>query len=539
MPRIDALIAAMVSNRAQAVRLADGDVAFLMIGGTPQPLTRNPLAEGQLMALLREMAPAEIASQLGTGSTLQFIYKNETGRYLARLQNDGGTLRATVSPAPAVAPNGESHVSLPSPGTSAAVSPSGNGHPAATVNGNGDLATLAGRDRARLEPLSDGPNLAATAISDGVESDAGSVVARAEIDNLLKTLVHELASDLHLHVGEPPILRLHGELKRMEGVEPLTNSRLEAMLVSIMPERNLAEYRETHDTDFAYEIPDVARFRANALRDHHGAGGVFRAIPSKVATVEGLGISPEVRKLCFLTQGLVLVTGPTGSGKSTTLGGLVDLINRSRDDHVVTIEDPIEFVHKNKRCVITQRQVGLHTDSYKNALRAALREDPDIVLIGEMRDMETVAIALETAETGHLVFGTLHTTTAVGTIDRIIDQFPADRQSQIRVMLADTLKGVISQTLCRKIGGGRVAVREVLLSMPSVANMIREGKAFQIQSVMQTSRKLGMILLGDVLLDLVEKGIVEPKEAWMKATDKAAFLASLKTRGHDLSFAVE
>lgn len=529
----------MVSNRAQAVRLADGDVAYLMIGGTPQPLTRNPLAEGQLVALLREIAPVEVASQLDSGTPLQFIYANETGRYLARLQSDGGKLRATVSPAPAVAPNGESHVASPSPGNNAAVEPSGNGHPAAAVNGNGNLSTLAGRDRARLEPLSDGPNLPATAISDGVESDAGSVVARAEIDNLLRTLVHELASDLHLHVGEPPILRLHGELKRIEGMEPLTNSRLEAMLVSIMPERNLAEYRETHDTDFAYEIPDVARFRANALRDHHGAGGVFRAIPSKVATVEGLGISPEVQKLCFLTQGLVLVTGPTGSGKSTTLGGLVDLINRSRDDHVVTIEDPIEFVHKNKRCVITQRQVGLHTESYKNALRAALREDPDIVLIGEMRDMETVSIALETAETGHLVFGTLHTTTAVGTIDRIIDQFPADRQSQIRVMLADTLKGVISQTLCRKIGGGRVAVREVLLSMPSVSNMIREGKAFQIQSVMQTSRKLGMILLGDVLLDLVEKGIVEPKEAWMKATDKAAFLASLKIRGHDLSFAVE
>ncbi|MDP9177860.1 MAG: PilT/PilU family type 4a pilus ATPase [Gemmatimonadota bacterium] len=359
------------------------------------------------------------------------------------------------------------------------------------------------------------------------------------MDDLLRTLVRDLASDLHLHAGEPPILRLHGELKRIEGMEPLTHSRLEAMLVSIMPERNLGEYRETSDTDFAYEIPDVARFRANAFRDHHGAGGVFRAIPNKVATVEGLGISPEVQKLCFLTQGLVLVTGPTGSGKSTMLGGLVDLINRSRDDHVVTIEDPIEFVHKNKRCVITQRQVGLHTNSFKSALRAALREDPDIVLIGEMRDMETVSIALETAETGHLVFGTLHTTTAVGTIDRIIDQFPTDRQSQIRVMLADTLKGVISQTLCRKIGGGRVAAREVLLSMPSVSNMIREGKAFQIQSVMQTSRRLGMILLGDVLIDLVEKGIVEPNEAWRKATDKAAFLASLKTRGHDLSFAAE
>ncbi len=487
----------MVTNRAQAVRLADGDVAYLMIGGTPQPLTRNPLSDGQLVALLREMAPVEIASQLDTGEPLEFIYANESGRYLARLRTDGGKLRATVSAAPVVATNGKAHEA----------------------------------------PAAQSP-VSAAAI-DGVETNPASTAARAEIDSLLTMLVSESASDLHLHVGEPPILRHHGELKRIEGAEPLRNSRLEAMLVSIMPERNLVEYRERNDTDFAYEIEGVARFRANALRDHQGAGGVFRAIPSKVATVEGLGISPEVQKLCFLTQGLVLVTGPTGSGKSTTLGGLVDLINRSRDDHIITIEDPIEFVHRNKRCVITQRQVGLHTSSYEAALRAALREDPDIVLIGEMRDLETVSIALETAETGHLVFGTLHTTTAVGTIDRIIDQFPADRQSQIRVMLADSLKGVISQTLCKKIGGGRVAAREVLLSMPSVSNMIREGKAFQIQSVMQTSRKLGMVLLGDVLIDLVEKGQVEPKEAWMKATDKAAFLASLKTRGYDLSFALQ
>lgn len=524
----------MVTNRAQAVRLADGDVAYLMIAGTPQPLTRNPLADGQLVALLREMAPVEIASYLDTGEPLEFIYANESGRYLARLRNDAGRLRATVSAAPVVATNGKSH-------QAPAASPA-NGHPAAASNGNGTVpsvppAAQGAPARDVAAPAVSRPVVAV--VSDGVEANPASTVARAEIDRLLTLLVSELASDLHLHVGEPPILRHHGELKRIEGFEPLTNSHLEAMLVSIMPERNLVEYRERNDTDFAYEIEGVARFRANALRDHQGAGGVFRAIPSKVATVEGLGISPEVQKLCFLTQGLVLVTGPTGSGKSTTLGGLVDLINRSRDDHIVTIEDPIEFVHKNKRCVITQRQVGLHTNSYGAALRAALREDPDIVLIGEMRDLETVSIALETAETGHLVFGTLHTTTAVGTIDRIIDQFPADRQAQIRVMLADTLKGVISQTLCKKIGGGRVAAREVLLSLPSVSNMIREGKAFQIQSVMQTSRKLGMVLLGDVLIDLVEKGQVEPKEAWMKATDKNAFLASLKTRGHDISFALQ
>jgi twitching motility protein PilT len=361
--------------------------------------------------------------------------------------------------------------------------------------------------------------------------------AKAEIDGLLKLLVAEGGSDLHLRVGEPPLIRLHGELKRLEDKPKLELRMTEAMLNAIMPDRNYIEFRDTNDSDFAYEIEDVARFRANAFRDHHGAGGVFRVIPSKVATVEDMGITPEVQKLCFLTKGLVLVTGPTGSGKSTTLGALIDLVNRSRNDHVITIEDPIEFVHKNKKCVITQRQVGLHTGSFKHALRAALREDPDVVLIGELRDLETISIAIETAETGHLVFGTLHTTTAVGTIDRVIDQFPADRQEQIRVMLADSLKGVISQTLCKKIGGGRVAAREILLTIPAVSNLIREGKAFQIPSVMQTNRKLGMIQLGDVLIDLVDQGLVEPQEAYMKCTDKAAFMAMLKNRGHELNLA--
>jgi twitching motility protein PilT len=360
--------------------------------------------------------------------------------------------------------------------------------------------------------------------------------AKAEIETLLRELVDRHGSDLHLRVGEPPILRVHGELIRLADKPKMMANMLEAMITSIMPEMNYNEFRESSDTDFAHEIADLARFRANAFRDHYGAGAVFRVIPQKVATVEDLGISPEVQNLCFLTKGLVLVTGPTGSGKSTTLGALVDLVNRSRNDHVITIEDPIEFVHKNKKCVITQRQVGVHTESFKSALRAALREDPDIVLVGELRDLETISIALETAETGHLVFGTLHTTTATGTIDRVIDQFPADRQAQIRVMLADTLKGVISQTLCKKVGGGRVAVREILLTTPAVQNLIREGKAFQVPSVIQTSRKQGMILLGDVLIELVDQGQVEPKEAYMKATDKPAFVAMLKARGHDTSF---
>jgi twitching motility protein PilT len=235
----------------------------------------------------------------------------------------------------------------------------------------------------------------------------------------------------------------------------------------------------------------------------------------------------------------VLVTGPTGSGKSTTLCALIDLINRTRTDHIITIEDPIEFVHENKKCLITQRQVHVHTDSFKTALRAALREDPDILLVGELRDLETIAIAIETAETGHLVLGTLHTTNAASTVDRIIDQFPADRQAQIRVMLSESLRGVISQVLCKKPNGGRVAAREILLTTPAISNLIREGKTFQIPSLIQTSRKLGMVTLNDALIELVEKRQIDPDEAYRRAVEKAGLLASLKAKGLKVSLAPE
>jgi twitching motility protein PilT len=356
------------------------------------------------------------------------------------------------------------------------------------------------------------------------------------MESLLRILVEQSASDLHLRVGEPPILRRHGEMQRLSDQPVLDNDQLEAMLVSIMPERNRKEFRESNDTDYAYEIEGCARFRANTLRDRKGIAAVFRVIPATVVSVEQMQITPEVQNLCYLTKGLVLVTGPTGSGKSTTLCALVDLVNRARNDHVITIEDPIEFVHPNKNCIITQRQVGVHTGSFKNALRAALREDPDIILVGELRDLETVSIAIETAETGHLVFGTLHTTTAASTIDRIIDQFPADRQSQVRVMLSESLRGVISQTLCKKIGGGRVAAREILLTTPAISNLIREGKTFQIPSIIQTSRKLGMVTLNDALIDLVDQKLVEPKEAYMKSVEKMGFVQMLKQRSIDTAW---
>jgi len=359
--------------------------------------------------------------------------------------------------------------------------------------------------------------------------------ARAAMEALFRVLVDSGASDLHLRSGEPPLLRRHGELVR-EAQAAIPAERLDTMLLAIMTPKEVAEYKEGGDTDWAYEIEGLARFRCNAARDRHGPLAVFRIIPTTVRTADEMGLSREVQNLCYLTKGLVVVTGPTGSGKSTTLAALVDLINRTRTDHIITIEDPIEFVHQSKKCLVTQRQVGLHTRSFKHALRAALREDPDIILVGEMRDLETVSIAIETAETGHLVFGTLHTTTASSTIDRIIDQFPADRQSQVRVMLSESLRGVIAQTLCKKIGGGRVAAREVLLSIPAVSNLIREGKTFQIPSIMQTNRKTGMITLNDALIELVDGKQVESKEAYMKAVDKAGFAGLLKARRHDVSF---
>ncbi|MGH7529500.1 MAG: type IV pilus twitching motility protein PilT [Gemmatimonadales bacterium] len=362
--------------------------------------------------------------------------------------------------------------------------------------------------------------------------------AEQRLGTLLRALVESDSSDLHLRVGEPPLFRTHGEIKRQDG-SALSVQDLELLILSIMPERNRADWKESGDTDFAYEIAGVARYRVNAARDRKGPVAVFRVIPAKVVTVEEMGISEEVQRLCYLTKGLVLVTGPTGSGKSTTLCALIDLVNRSRSDHIITIEDPIEFVHENKKCLITQRQVHVHTESFKTALRAALREDPDIVLVGEMRDLETIAIAIETAETGHLVFGTLHTTTAASTVDRIIDQFPADRQAQIRVMLSESLKGVISQTLCKKIGGGRVAAREILLATPAISNLIREAKVFQIPSIIQTSKKLGMLTLNDALLDLVEKKLVGPDEAYVKSVEKVGLAAALKAKGFKLTALAE
>ena len=509
MAYLDRFLAAMVTSHADVLTLVADDVARMSIANVARPVTKQPLRAAQLRTVLLEVAPPEARDAVGAGADASFAYTYDNVVYDVRV---------------AAGPTGQS----------VEIRPQTQAAPAAPARPTEAAQEPAQRAPAMPELRTSG----ATAIAVDEHQGAPQVPdeIRREIHYLLEQLVTRGASDLHLRVSEPPILRLHGEMSRIEGKAPLDNATLEGMMLALMPDRNRREYESINDTDFAYEIEGLARFRCNALRDRRGAAAVFRVIPARVVTADELGLTEEVQRLCHLPRGLVLVTGPTGSGKSTTLCALIDLVNRSRSDHVVTIEDPIEFVHQNKQCIITQRQVGLHTQSFKHALRAALREDPDIILVGELRDLETVSIAIETAETGHLVFGTLHTTSAVSTVDRLIDQFPPDRQAQIRVMLSESLRGVISQVLCKKVGGGRVAAREVLLTIPAISNLIREGKTFQIPSILQTSKRLGMVTLNDALIDLVDNHLVEPREAYVKASDKHGFASMLKARNHDTSF---
>ncbi len=340
------------------------------------------------------------------------------------------------------------------------------------------------------------------------------------LDALLRRMVAEGASDLHLCGGQRPRWRLDGEIYELSDASPLTATEVKELLDPLMLDRNRDEFEQDNDTDFAYPLPGVARFRTNVFRDHRGVGAVLRQIPDKILTFEQLGLPPAAKALCEHPKGLVLVTGPTGSGKSTTLAAMIDSINRTRKAHIITLEDPIEFVHESRESLVNQREVGPHTTSFARALKAALREDPDIVLVGEMRDLETVNLALETANTGHLVFGTLHTATAISTVDRIVNLFRAEQQAQIRATLADVLRGVIAQTLCRKIGGGRVAALEILVSSVAVSNLIREGKTQQIMTSMSTAKAAGNQLLNEELARLVLAKKVDAAEALQKAVDK-------------------
>jgi len=357
----------------------------------------------------------------------------------------------------------------------------------------------------------------------------------AQIDAFFKLMNEQGASDLHLITGQQPVLRIHGELTRVK-YKDLDNDGLKAMLYEIAPEEKVKLFEETGDVDFAYEIPGLARYRANFFQQKWGVGAVFREIPSTILTCEQLGLPSVVRRLASLPRGLVLVTGPTGSGKSTTLAAIIDEANRTRKDHILTIEDPIEFVHKSKEAVINHREVGLHTRSFSAALRGALREDPDIILVGEMRDLETISLAIEASATGHLVFGTLHTTSAAKTVDRVIEVFPVNQQSQIRSTLADGLRAVVAQNLFKRIDKkGRCAALEIMIAIPAIRNLIRESKTFQIPSAMQTGKKYGMQTLDDAIMEHLKAKRIGADDAYAKCNNKDMFRPYLKNPPTDFT----
>jgi twitching motility protein PilT len=345
-----------------------------------------------------------------------------------------------------------------------------------------------------------------------------------DISDLLAFSVKNNASDLHLSAGIPPIIRVHGDIRKIN-VPALEHSEVHNMVYDIMNDGQRKRYEETMECDFSFEIPNLARFRVNAFNHDRGAGAVFRTIPSKILTLEELRCPPIFKNIVDVPRGIVLVTGPTGSGKSTTLAAMVDYINENQMDHILTIEDPIEFVHQSKKSLINQREVGPHTLSFQNALRSALREDPDVILVGELRDLETIRLALTAAETGHLVFGTLHTSSAAKTIDRIVDLFPAAEKEMVRSMLSESLRAVISQTLCKtKDEKGRVAAHEIMIGTPAIRNLIRENKVAQMYSSIQTGQNLGMQTLDQSLQELVRRNVISAQEARSKAANKESIV---------------
>ncbi|GAK55278.1 twitching motility protein PilT [Candidatus Vecturithrix granuli] len=346
----------------------------------------------------------------------------------------------------------------------------------------------------------------------------------AEIDALLEKAVKIGASDVHLTVGAPPIYRLNGELQISEDADLLTDQDTRRLLRELMTEQQRLKFDQLNDIDFAYQVEGIGRFRGNVFLQTRGMGAVFRIIPQQITPLEELRLPRAVHEFTRLSRGLVLVTGPTGNGKSTTLASMIDYINRYRKAHIITIEDPLEFIHSNNKSLINQREIGTHSSSFASALRSAFREDPDVILIGEMRDLETIALAITAAETGHLVFGTLHTSSAAKTIDRIIDVFPTTQQAQVRTQLSESLSGVIAQQLLKRMDGkGRVAAVEILVGVPALGHLIRDGKTYQIPSIIQTGRREGMQTMDQAIVDLLKQGAISPEEAHDKCVDRETF----------------
>ncbi len=549
MAQLDRFLSALSEYRAEALILEqDKAPAFRFLSGT-KTVSKQLLDPQRILALVSELTNAEVLHEFSTEGNASFVYKVGATTYTGVLEQDSGLTVATIWEMSKSAGSDETsfaevaeeiaaslpaadveHNEVTSPPQEYVPDEGATGHAVhrttavaeapSPQNGSRTKSTLPSLDEHQLDLL----------VPDDLPPNY-----RQQLEDLLRAMVEKQASDLHLCCEHAPVYRIDGHVFVDMEHPALEAEQLFRMLFSITPQRNREQFLKHHDTDFAYAIEGVSRYRANLFFDRRGPGAVFRSIPDRIVPIDELGLGKEVKELAKLNKGLVLVTGPTGSGKSTTLASLLDLVNATRHDHIITIEDPIEFVHPAKKCLVNQRQVGVHTDGFKAALRAALREDPDVILVGELRDLETVEMAIETAETGHLVFGTLHTTTAASTVDRIIDQFPADRQAQIRVMLSESLRAVIAQTLLPRKGGGRIAAHEILLVNSSISNLIREGKTFQIESQMQTGKKFGMQTLNDDLLRLIQNDLVQPHEAYLKAVDKRAFREMCERNGIQLA----
>lgn len=572
--RIDKFIQAMFRKEAEQLLFGTGTPVRIRRGSRERVILEKDVRTEQILKLLVPIA-GQHASDLQMDGVVEFHYGSPHGRVQVRATRSGGRMKAVLVPAVDEAVTAsEGHLSLvdasvpgrpPDVGDDDApldIMANVDGPPSFEVEHNAceGPATVVGAkapssSTTPLEPVVPrsipGAAVAAAqpeipppevtvrpaAQASAVRLVEGASGGPAGIDRILRHLAEEGGSDLHLTAGHAPRVRKDGRMMVLDGWPALTSEQIEGWMMEVAHEGAQESFTSTNDADFAYEIEGLARFRMNIFRDRNGVGAVMRTIPAKILTADELNLPPVIRGFCGLPKGLVVVTGPTGSGKSTTLAAMIDLINKTRSDHIITVEDPIEFVHRSQRCLVNQREVYTHTRSFSSALRAALREDPDIVLVGEMRDLETVHIAMETAETGHLVFGTLHTNTAASTVDRIIDQFPTSQQAQVRVMLSESLRGVVAQTLCRKNGGGRVACLEVMIVNHAVSNLIRDGKTFQIPSIMQTGRGAGMQTQIDHMMELVRAEQVSPDEAYRKAVQQPAMKAALQKEGFAVTVA--
>jgi twitching motility protein PilT len=561
MRRLDFYVQHMLKQNAQSIAMRSGEAVEFRFSGGKQRRSNQPISHKQLVQLVREVASPETLDELRRHGRARFAPEGGEPVQVLVDASAGELWRVVISTGESAeeeAPLGHHHAhgaateqsdewALPSEqeafggGTASRSLPPEEQRRAAGAPPPPPEAPRGVRavGPAPQRPAVNAPPHGAPAVpARNAAKPPPSPVRQApsqgelRLQRYLRAMLQLRSSDLHLSAGAEAMARVDGEMRVIDGSSgPLRGDDLIDMMNAIAPSDVRKQYEETNDADFAYEIEGLGRFRMNYFLDRRGPCLVARQIPIEVVTPEQLGLPPAVIELCWLSKGLVLVTGPTGSGKSTTLASLVDFINRNRSDHIITIEDPIEFVHPNKRCLVNQRQVGLHTGSFAHALRAALREDPDVIVVGEMRDVETISIAIETAETGHLVFGTLHTTTAASTVDRIIDQFPSEEQGHIRSMLSESLRGVISQVLCKRNGGGRAAAYEVLLATSAAQNLIREGKTFQIKSLLQTGRGQGMQSMNDHLFDLVRSNTIDMKDAYVKAYDKAGFRELLVKAG--------